>query len=526
MFELTIRLPPSFQQLLPGSLEAYGPAVQAALEDFVARLPPERRAVLVQDLLALGAEAPVEDQLLVLARRCPTLHKLGQILARDPRLPEALRSRLRLLESLPSRPVDEELRQRIAASTESPLGDVELSERTLAEGSVAVVIPFRWVRAVSRTTEEGVLKVHKPGAVEAIGEELDIWPAVGDVFARECERAGVPAPSQDDLFGRMREVLEREVDLDGERENLRLARRRFRRHRNVTVPRVLPIGDRTLLAMTRLDGEPLGAHELDAERGRLVAERLFEALVLRPLLQARDTALVHGDPHAGNLLLLEHDRLGLLDWSLAAELPKEERVQIVQAVLAGLLLDRRRLARAMGALAEQVHDPAELEAAASAAVREVHSGRLPGIAWLVELIDDLVLRSAVRFPPNLLVLRKSWVSLGGVLIELDPGFSAETALARQVVREALLELPRRWISLPFSRSFSNHLSNFDLLRLVSSGPRFLRNFWREMMESSGDLTDGSGDFDHERKLEEGARVERGTAMSDAAVKNSEQTTAY
>jgi ubiquinone biosynthesis protein len=205
--------------------------------------------------------------------------------------------------------------------------------------------------------------------------------------------------------------------------------------------------------------------------------------VLRPLLQAKDSALVHGDPHAGNLMVLDEERFGLLDWSLAAQLSKEERVLIVQAVLAGLQLDRKRLARAMAGLTETVHQQAEFDGAVADAIRRVHRGELPGIGWLVELIDDLVMRGAVRFPPNLLVLRKSWVALGGVLLTLDPDFSPESELAKQIVLRALRELPRRWFSLPFSRGFSNHLSNFDLLRLTASGPRFLRNFWRELLAS-------------------------------------------
>ncbi|REJ85868.1 MAG: hypothetical protein DWQ36_15625 [Acidobacteria bacterium] len=485
MFDLTFRVPDSFQALLPEELKQYGPAVVAGLEAFVAALPPERRAAVVQDLFALGAGASVEEQLVAIARRCPTLHKLGQILARDPRLPESLRSLLRELESLPARPVDEELRLGILERTASPLGEVELEASTLAEGSVAVVVPFRWIRAVSGSVEEGVFKVHKPGAVAAIDEELDIWPEVGEIFARVCVDQGVAAPNSDDLFGRMREVLEREVDLERERDNLKAAGKVFRRDRRVRVPQVLPLRDRGLLAMTRLHGVPLGAATLDRDAARRTATELFEALVLRPLLQARDIALVHGDPHAGNLMVLDGERgLGLLDWSLAAELSKAERVLIVQAVLAGLLLDRRRLERSMTGLAEEVVDGDELRAAVAAAIRSVHRGRLPGVGWLIALIDDLVLRGAVRFPPNLLVLRKSWVALAGVLLELDPAFSVESALARQVVAQSLRELPRRWLSLPFSRGFSNHLSNFDLLRITASGPAFLRNFWREVMAES------------------------------------------
>ena len=157
----------------------------------------------------------------------------------------------------------------------------------------------------------------------------------------------VSTPNSADLFGRMREVLEREVDLVRERRNLRLARRRMESVEPIEVPAVLPFGSQHVLAMERLQGRALGevlaAGEVGTGRGKRLADELFTSLVLHPLLQARGDAVLHGDPHAGNVMLLSDGRLGVLDWSLAAILRKRERVLLVQTLLSGLMLDRPQL---------------------------------------------------------------------------------------------------------------------------------------------------------------------------------------
>ena len=88
--------------------------------------------------------ATVSERLGLLARSCPVLHKLGQVLARDQRLAAELRHELRQLESLPPT-VDLETIRAILADELGPLErlGITLLPPAIAEASVAVVIPFR-----------------------------------------------------------------------------------------------------------------------------------------------------------------------------------------------------------------------------------------------------------------------------------------------------------------------------------------------------------------------------------------------
>lgn len=49
----------------------------------------------------------------------------------------------------------------------------------------------------------------------------------------------------------------------------------------------------------------------------------------------------NGDPHPGNIMLLEDGRVGLIDWGQVKRIEKEERLRIARLVIA--LADRDQL---------------------------------------------------------------------------------------------------------------------------------------------------------------------------------------
>ncbi|MGZ3414872.1 MAG: hypothetical protein ACXWNX_14935, partial [Isosphaeraceae bacterium] len=72
--------------LLPEAYASYRRPIVEGLRLFLSRLPGPDVARILGDQAALRADASAEDRLVALAERCPALHKLGQVLARDRRL--------------------------------------------------------------------------------------------------------------------------------------------------------------------------------------------------------------------------------------------------------------------------------------------------------------------------------------------------------------------------------------------------------------------------------------------------------
>ncbi len=94
---------------------------------------------------------------------------------------------------------------------------------------------------------------------------------------------------------------------------------------------------------------------------------------------------------------------------------------------------------------------------------------IPGFAWLMALFDTLALNGAVSFDDEFLLLRKTWLSLAGVIHSLDPGaHRADTALVGTGLQVLCAEWPWRWLAPPASRAFATHVSNAELYGVLGN----------------------------------------------------------
>ncbi len=469
-------LPEDLGGLLPGELEPYAPVVRSGLLTFVSNLPPARQQAIAERQAELPAGAPLEQRLFALLHASPVLHKLGQVVARDARLDPRLRAALQLLETMPPTTPVAEVHQIVERELEASgqRERVQLGAALLAEASVATVLPFRWRPAGAEgDVVDGVFKVLRPGAEETLRAELEVLPAVGEALEHESRRLGVKAPDYGDAFEQVRALLAREIRLDVEQENLERAATVFRDWERIRVPEPLPLSTPHMTAMTRLRGTKLTEAAVSPRQARTLARALVDALVARPLLEPQGRAPFHADPHAGNLMATDDGAVGLLDWSLVGELEKRERIDLSRLLIATLNLDAGRMARIVERLADAPLDRSRALLPIRNALQALRIGDLPTLSSVFSMLDDVATDASVRFGGNLILFRKSVHSIQGVLHDLSPGFSMDRHLLLRTVEQAVSDLPRRWLSGPFSHGYGTHLSNFDLARLMTSGPSTL-----------------------------------------------------
>lgn len=486
--------------LLPESYARYRPVLADSLRFFLERVSPVRLRRIFAEQIRMSAPASTTRRVVALLRHLPALHKLGQVVARDRRLNVKFRRRLQQLESLvPRTPVADVVRLLEREFKSWRKAGVRLGNEPLAEGSVAVVMPF--VRRDSRGTEprEGVFKLLKCGIQEELGEDLEILGSLGDFLDQECERYHLPELGYRETFETIRDLLLHEVQLDGEQGYLAEAAEIYAPMQSVIIPTLFEFCTERLTAMERIRGNKIAGGKLPKGVSREATARVAaEALIARPIFSSRPAALFHADPHAGNLLVTAAGQVGIIDWSLVGHLGRRDRIEIVQLVLGALALDAGRMERAVGELARKGSDPTALREVLQSSLRELRWGTFPGIAWLTRLFDNLVMKARMRFDANLLLFRKSLLTLEGVLADLvrtgndsGGGFLDEAMLAA-FVQNWTAEWPER-LQAPFNaRSFSTHVSTADLFRLLWSGPATVARWWNttglellEKMLSSG-----------------------------------------
>jgi ubiquinone biosynthesis protein len=470
-----------FAPLVPEAYARYRPAVADGLGFYLGELSPLRAAAMLADQAALEPEAGIEARLVAFARHSPALHKLGQVMARDRRLPAGFRALLQTLETIVP-PPDREPARAVLEAELGPLAalGIDLPEPPLAEASVAIVVPFaRPTGGDGAGPAGGVFKVLKPGIEEALEEDLDILQRLGARLDEKCRALGLPAIDYGTAFARVRELLRLEVRLDREQANLAAARRIHAGTPTIQVPEPYPaLSTPRVTAMRRVYGRKITEIDgLPAEARRRLAGRVVEALIAGPLWSPAPEALFHADPHAGNLMATPEGGLAILDWSLTGRLPKTSRESLTQILVSAAMLDGPAIARTIAGLAHGPVDETAVRRVVEAALGGLGPGDWPGLAWLIGLMDGMAFEARVPFDADLMMFRKALHTLHGVAADIDERFPADQALVQAFLARFGAEWTPRLLAPPFSRHFATHLSNADLATFLMATPLIASRYW-------------------------------------------------
>jgi len=464
--------------LVPEVYADYRPLVADALAFFLRHLSAPRLAAILAEQQALPSDTGVAQRLTALLFHCPTLHKLGQVVARNRKLDRELRNRLQTLETMPGTTCGEAIKQVIRRELGDAQGALRLDSTALAEASVSVVVPFASVATETSGPADGVFKVLKPGIEETLEEELAIWSQLGRFIDERCEYYKIPPLNYAESLATIRNLLAREIRLDCEQRHLAEAAEFYQGAKSIRIPALFPFCTPCITAMERIHGRKVTDVETFSTRQRRrLANLVIEALIARPVWTPRETAIFHADPHAGNLFFTADERLAILDWSLTGYLGKTERIHMVQLLLGALTLDPKRIAHEIEALAQAPVNVSALEAVVDKAVAELCAGKFPGFRWSQSLLDEASLAAGVQFSSELLLYRKSILTIEGVIKDISSESFIGRVFPATAVRQFVCELTARALAPPTSRHFGTHVSNLDLIALYWGGPTAAARFW-------------------------------------------------
>src|SRR4051794_4773264 len=307
---------------------------------------------------------------------------------------------------LPFKAVEQLLRDELEMPLEQAFEDFE--EEAFAAASIGQVH-----RATTLDGKRVAVKVQYPGIAEAVETDLRNMQLLFPLVKRLAPGLDVKA-----LATELRERIADELDYEVEAQNHRAMARGWRGHPFVYVPPVnTQLSSRRVLVTEYLEGRKFEAvRQLpEAERDR------FGEIVFRfffgTLTHLRRAA---GDPHPGNYLLLDDDKVGFLDFGL------------MRVVDADYLEGERALARAVAA-----HD-----------AQQVHT-RLAELGYLPEpdafdpepLLSQIAPSGAWHFEPGFRRLSSAYVT---ELIELgsSPRWEYFEAMGRQTIPPQALLIRR------------------------------------------------------------------------------------
>lgn len=470
------------QQAIPEIYGHYRTVVRDGIKFFLSQVGRHRLMELVVSQLKLDPEAGTQERLLELAKRFPTLHKLGQIIARNPNIDPVVKKWLIHLENgCYGTPMDG-IMERIGRQLEQTgnRDRVQVQPAILSEASVGAVIAFHWNQPSSQDRIEGVFKTLKTGIRRHLDQELLILEKTAAFFEENRHRYPLKDFKFLDVFKEVREMLVKEIDLAAEQANLVEAARFYKDMESIQIPQLFPFSTGTMTAMAYLNGPKITDAPLNQEQRKRCAAVLFEALICRPLFSRREPSLFHGDPHAGNILAVKDPasgvlRIGLLDWSLAGRLTKRDRIktaQLIQAVIKKDLSGIRRSVKAL-AIGAYMDSPRQRQNFRNLVLRLVRSSgfdRLPLIKKTFTLLEQLTFEGFV-FPAELMLFRKAIFTLEGVLFDLWPAFDMDAAVTQYLTTLMTQEIPTRCGNLFFPmadrpENYPSLISNVELQSLI------------------------------------------------------------
>jgi predicted unusual protein kinase regulating ubiquinone biosynthesis (AarF/ABC1/UbiB family) len=368
----------------------------------------------------------------------PTFIKIGQALGtRADLLPLPYVKELAVLQDqVPAFPTAEAF-ARIEAELGRPLHEAypEIDSEPVASASLGQVY-----RARLATGEEVAVKVQRPGLEEAITIDIAILYRLIKLTNRFIPSAQENA----DWEGMLREfhaTIYDEMDYVKEGRNADRFRYNFRTWRAVRVPKIYWTHTRTkVLTLEFVRGTKVV--DLDGLRARRISPVKVNRLLIRTYLkQLLDDGFFHADPHPGNLLVMDTGHLVFFDFGMVGRITPKLQSQMIDAFFHVVSGDVQGLGQDIIDLnfLKPGVDPETVRPVVEGLFKHYLNLRL-GEVNFKELTYDLaevIYDYPFRLPANFTYIMRALMTLEGIGIVTDPGFSFfETA--KPYAREFML----------------------------------------------------------------------------------------
>ncbi len=353
----------------------------------------------------------------------PAFIKLGQVLSLRPDLiGPALAAELTMLQSeVPADP-PEIVRDIVEKSLGRPLRELyaRFEDRPIASASIGQVH-----RAQLCDGTEVVVKVQHAGIEAKVREDLEVMAGLA-VLADRIPELAVWKPQV--LVEQLAKSLRRELNFTREQQNLQLFAKELQNFKNVRIPKTFP--DRSsarILTMELLKGVPVnkfaaesgGSEEQRQAIAKLAAEVYVEMIF--------SLGTYHADPHPGNILVIDDEALGLLDFGMVGRIDDRLRESIEDMLRAVVSRDVsllttliKRVGRTPPRLDESLLNIDVADLVATYGTQSLDSFDLSGA---LNDVTDIMHRHQIALPPQTSLLIKLLITLEGTLHQLSPKFS-------------------------------------------------------------------------------------------------------
>ncbi|HRH11985.1 MAG TPA: lipopolysaccharide core heptose(II) kinase RfaY [Bacteroidia bacterium] len=380
---------------------------------------------------------------MMLEKLGPTFVKFGQILADRPDIiSEKLRYELKKLQT-GAEPFDHDIAMSLIESELSaPLEQVFCEFDYVCIGSASMGQVYR---ARLLNGDVVVVKVQRPHIKEKIKLDLQILEYIAHKISEEYPEFIVM--NLEGIVQEFGETMRNELNYTNELANARRFGEMFRDVPHCKIPKVYEaLSTSRLLVIEYIDG--ISPDDLiEINRRGLDQKQIAQNGVDVFLKMIFEHGFFHADPHAGNLFVLENNRIGLIDFGMVGSLKPSQMEFLAKFVRALDQKDGTLLCEAILLLNTNVkfNKVEDMEFSLNELMKKYKG--VPYEHLKISLILDecfiIIRKYGVQIPASIFLLIKSIATIEKVGLRLDPSISISS-----LIRPYAVNLIKKQYSLP------------------------------------------------------------------------------
>lgn len=360
---------------------------------------------------------------LFLERMGPTFIKLGQIASTRPDVvPMDIVKELEKLQSnVPPFGYDS-AKTLIDDSLGAPVEELfsEFEETPLGSASIGQVHKARTIEG-----DEVAVKIQRPNIERVVRNDLEILHHLATLAEERLEWARKYHLVE--MIEEFSESITDELDYTIEARNAEKIRRQFKEDETIKIPEVKrELSTKNILVMEYVEAMPINHfEEIDAagyDRNTL-ADRLTKSMFHQMFVEG----FYHGDPHPGNISILDDESIVFMDFGMVGRLTKDMKAHFASLLIAMMKQDAGGVVKAitkMGVVPDDV-DMASLNRETEKVRDKYYDVALSRLNFgeAVQDIFSIANNHHIGLPQDFTILAKSLMTLESIVSQLDPDFS-------------------------------------------------------------------------------------------------------
>lgn len=353
----------------------------------------------------------------------PTFIKLGQTLSARPDIlpPDYMVELNKLQDSV--QPIDHvEIERQIEKELGAPISTLfaKFDLEPVAAASIAQVHKG-WLHDNTPVA----IKVRRPGIEKIIETDIDILNGLAALLEKHGFFENICSPVE--IVKEFNRTIYREIDFTKEGHTFGRFQANFEQNPAVYIPKVFwEFSNESILTMEYIDGIKISEIQCLEDAGydlKQIAKTGANAFLEQVLSHGQ----FHGDPHPGNILVLQQNVICFLDLGMVGYLSEDLKLQLTNLLLGLYRRDIDLLVSVMLTAREKSKEIniASLKRDLSEFVDDYYQIPLEQINSL-KLINEFIVmmkKHHIKFPSDLMLLAKALITIEGIGRQLDPSFN-------------------------------------------------------------------------------------------------------